>query len=570
MNTVDTLVAKVSAARLMASVQALCRIGEKVSGTDEERRACDYLTGELSRYGVAWQVHEFDALISHPIATELRVDGTAVAAVGVAFARDTGPEGIEAEVVWAGTGKDSDYAGLDVRGKIALIGTLPEYGVCAAAQRAGAVALIGGSSGPQRHKMTCSPIWGSPASDAERRQIPDIAAASVSKPDLERLCSLAAQATRVRLVAQMDTRWRSVRLPVAEIAGAEPEFLLGGSHYCTWFDGATDNVAANAILLELARVFEGGKPRFGLRLAWWPGHSQGRYAGSAWYADQFWQDLHERCIGYLNIDINGSRGAEIKALRNVTAEAERFAAAAIAQEAGAADPSAERMLKRPDRHADRKRPHRGSDQSFLGIGLTSLQMSSFLDESDPYRVPGGGLPRWWHTQEDTADQVDPDVLAADARIHVRLVHGLLQADALPFELEAIADDFEAALRELQEAMPELALLGELQRRVQRFRGAASRFATARATLPSRQVNRTLLATLRLLTPVLYTTQSGFEPDRATSMRLLPALAPALSLRGRSREETLQAGIGLRRAFNRIAHALDGAVATLDSLPNFTR
>jgi len=570
---VDALAAEVSAPRLMATVQALCRIGEKVSGTDEERRACDHLTGQLTDYGVAWQLHRFEALISHPIRTGLQVcsgEPVAIAAVGVAFARDTGPAGIEAELAWAGSGREADYAGLDVRGKIVLIGTLPEYGVCATARRAGALALVGASSGPQRHKTTCSPIWGSPASEDERRQIPDLAAASVSQPDLELLrARVGQQPTRVRLVAQVDTRWRSIRLPVAEIPGSEPEFLLAGSHYCTWFDGATDNVAANAILLELARSFARARPRFGLRLAWWPGHSQGRYAGSAWYADQFWQELHDRCIGYLNVDINGSRGAVNKALRNVTAEAERYAAAAIAREAGdERTQGTERMLKRPDRHADRKRPHRASDQSFLGIGVSSLQVSSFLREDDPDRIPGGGLPRWWHAQEDAAERVDAEVLAEDARIHVRLVHGLVHADKLPFELEAIASDFEASLRELQEAAPELALLGELHTRVQAFRAAARRFSAASETLTSPQYNRTVLATLRQLTPVLYTARSGFEPDRATSLRLLPGLSAALSLCGRSREEQLQAGIGLRRAGNRIAHALEGAIAILQS-PNST-
>lgn len=569
--THDAVFERLEPERMMDTVRALCGMGEKVSGTAEELQACDWITDQLTQYGVAWTVHAFNALISHPTHTVLHWLGDTprrIEAVGVAFAKDTGPEGIEAGLVWVGTGKPADYDGQDVRGKIVLIGALPEYGACAAAWRAGALGLIGASSGPQRHKMTCSPIWGSPASEEERQQIPAIAAASVNRPDFEALrAALANGPVRVKLVAEVQTGWRTVRLPVAEIAGTSPQFLLTGAHYCTWFDGATDNVAADAILLELARVFANSRPTVGLRMAWWPGHSQGRYAGSAWYADQFWLELHQHCIGYLNIDINGSRGAVKKALRNVTAEAEAFAERAIDGAlgcTGAAEGTRD-MLKRPDRYADRRRPHRGSDQSFLGIGITSLQVSSFLDEDDPDRIAGGGLPRWWHAAEDRADRVDAGVLLDDARIHVGLVHGLLHADVLPFELDPIAADFDAALRELREAAPELVLLDELQRKVDAFRHAASGFGATRERLASSIGNQVVLDVLRLLTPVLYATSSRFQPDRATSLRLLPGLTPVLLLHSMPHADRLQAEILLRRAANRIAHALTRATDALHSV-----
>ncbi len=47
----------------------------------------------------------------------------------------------------------------------------------------------------------------------------------------------------------------------------------------------------------------------GVRVAWWTGHSQGRYAGSQWYADNFWEDLHEHALININIDSPGAKGA---------------------------------------------------------------------------------------------------------------------------------------------------------------------------------------------------------------------------------------------------------------------
>ena len=53
----------------------------------------------------------------------------------------------------------------------------------------------------------------------------------------------------------------------------------------------------------------GGGLRRGLRLAFWSGHSHGRYAGSAWYADHAWRELHRHGVLHLNVDSTGARGA---------------------------------------------------------------------------------------------------------------------------------------------------------------------------------------------------------------------------------------------------------------------
>ena len=105
----------------------------------------------------------------------------------------------------------------------------------------------------------------------------------------------------VTIHAETFEGWREVLLPVAEIQGKEPEFVLVGSHYCSWFDGSTDNVTGDSCILELARLLKTQQKnlRYGARFAWWPGHSHARYSGSTWYADTFWQDLYENGISYL-------------------------------------------------------------------------------------------------------------------------------------------------------------------------------------------------------------------------------------------------------------------------------
>jgi Zn-dependent M28 family amino/carboxypeptidase len=112
--------------------------------------------------------------------------------------------------------------------------------------------------------------------------------------------------TRVR------TGWMPIPHLVGELAGRhEDRFVLFSGHVDSWHYGAMDNGTANATMLEVARLLAGRRSalRRGIRFAFWSGHSHGRYAGSAWYADHAWRELHQRCVVHLNIDSTGARGA---------------------------------------------------------------------------------------------------------------------------------------------------------------------------------------------------------------------------------------------------------------------
>ena len=240
----------VSSKDLEATVAHLCNLGEKVSGSEEERKACDYLVSRLKSYGYTPTVHEFDSYISYPRSAKLTVHagGKAVdvAAVGVAFGLSTGPDGVTTDIVFAGQGDDADYVGKDVRGKIALITKLPSPNNALAAATAGAKGLICMSAGKQRHKMIITPVWGTPEFE-QASKIPRVHVVSISKVDGDKIVDkLKNGLVRATLVTDTFEGWRKVRLPVAELKGKEPEFALVGAHYCSWFDGSTDNVTGDA------------------------------------------------------------------------------------------------------------------------------------------------------------------------------------------------------------------------------------------------------------------------------------------------------------------------------------
>lgn len=545
----DPAEAGISATRLHEDVARLAALGRKLPGSAEEEKAARLIADALTAAGVSHEMHYFDAFISWPTRTRIvPADGAVLHANGVGFSADTGPQGVTARV--------AELGAHDAAGCLVLTDGLPRYDACLRAARAGAVGLIAVSTGPERHYVQASPLWGAPTSDADLALLPTIPAVQVSAEDGACLRALAAQGGSITLVSETEREWRNVRMPVASIPGEEPYYVLLGAHYCTWQDGATDNLAGVALLLELARLYAAGrKPRYGLRLGFWTGHEQGGYAGSSWYADRFFADLRANAIAYLNVDIVGVRGGTVKALRNTTAELSAYATSTLTHTAGrlsdADDAFVRKVLKRQDKYIDPRRSARNSDQSFSGIGLSTAQVSAFLPEAHPDRMPGAGLARWWQTDEDTIDKCDAAILAQDTLIYRNLVEGLIREAGLPFDYTTVADDILASLREYIEAAPKNEDLQSLLPLAQRLREAVTGLGSATDALKLRLA--------RHLNPAQYHAASDFDFDLGRASRLLPGLAPALGLSSADPDHARMARVVLRRRANRIADALTGAL-----------
>jgi hypothetical protein len=143
----------------------------------------------------------------------------------------------------------------------------------------------------------------------------------------------------------------------------DPErFVLIHCHYDAWHYGVGDNATGNAACLELARIFHGFEDRLfrSVRIAWWPGHSTGRYAGSTWFADQFALELAANCIAQINIDSPGCRWADEYHGIMWMKEVEDFCLKVIFEMTG--------------KKAIGIRPMRAGDYSFNHIGITSMYM----------------------------------------------------------------------------------------------------------------------------------------------------------------------------------------------------
>ena len=405
------------------------------SGSADERAAGEYLAARLRAFGVPVVVHEPELFLSVPERASLRLldaAGGEMRCRPPAFSRPTGDAELPGELVYVpsryagGTADlfDTPMAAAEaggaadpVAGRIVLTEGYAMPGAVHAFERRGAVGQIFIHPGDAIHEGICTPIWGAPTHESIRRK-PRTPVVCVSHGDGDRLIALAARgATRVGIRTWLREGWAPCLLPVAEIRGVEDpdEFVLVHGHYDSWYVGIGDNATGDAALLELARVLHGlaGHLRRTVRIAWWPGHSTGRYAGSVWYADHFADELDEGCVAHLNIDSPGCAGATAYEEVMWMAEAAEVCIDSIADATGV--------------FARGMRPLRAGDYSFNQIGPTAFYMllSNIPQEErrarGDYAVGGCGGNTAWHTPADGPAVADLDVLRRDLQIDLTTI-----------------------------------------------------------------------------------------------------------------------------------------------------
>ncbi len=549
------------------------------SGTEDEWSAARYIKARMDEYGIACDILAFDSLISLPGDGELdMLDESGVAESFHVRTRSFGAQtpdgGITAELVnvpferpeagamiFSHRAVQADYSGLDVRGKIVLTMDGGPDGIRRAEER-GALGHIHIWPSDEQvvHEMIATSVWGTPTPESAKN-IPGIPALGVNNSDGERLAQMCHEGVvRVRMVSNVDTRWRSLPLAVADVRPGSPDagerFLLVGAHIDSWYEGVTDNATGDAALIEMARVLNEQRAglRYGARFCWWPGHSTGRYSGSTWYVDTHFMELRQNCLGYLNIDSPGVRETAIWDCRYNMGEIEHITSAAVKELSG--------------QEPNIRRPLKAGDQSFLGVGLPSLGAFRMLpvDHPDRKAVGGSGGAYWWHSPEDTLDKADPEILADDVRIYVTMTARMCCPEVHPYNFVPSAGDFLSQLGDLQGAAGEHLDLTPLLKAAERYRSSAERVAALEPTDIARH-NAALLKVTRIVNPALFTIDGPFEFDPALQLPVLPGLAPMRQLVALDTESDNYRFLrtSLVRQRNRIHDALVQAVEVLDGL-----
>jgi hypothetical protein len=561
------IIGSVSSERLMSDTETIAQ-WVRLSSTEEERASFDYVEDVLRDLGLETTRHTGWAYISLPESADLTVEDTDVPAITHSMAPETPDGGLELPFVYVGNGTEEDYAEKDVRDKAVLVEGIAIPGKARAAEEAGAAACVFANADEHVHEMIVSTLWGSPTPES-RRNLPRIPMVSVGAAGVKILHEFLDESTppTIRLTTRVSTEWKVIPTLVAQVDGAEePEkFVLFSGHIDSWHRGAMDNGSANALMLEVLRVLlpYREKLRRSLRLTFWSGHSHGRYAGSAWYADNFWEDLHDNCVLHLNTDSPGGRGATVITEGQAMAETREVAADAI------------RALTGEEFNGSRF--GRSGDQSFMSLGIPSLFM--FVSEQPPGQdasagdvaallggpgAKGGGVGWWWHTTEDTPDKLDPELLARDARVYAAVAYRFLSEVVLPLDVRASADELLGYLRDWREKAQDRFDLSSVVSRAEEIAELAARFQerldSARASNTSnasRELNEAVRRVELGLVRLNYAQSDPFDHDPAVGQPPVPLLTPVdqLLLTDRESDEGREIATLLVRRRNRVMHEL---------------
>lgn len=477
----------------------------RYSGTSDGEKAVRYLEDKLSSWGVSYEHCQYDGFFSIPLSASLTAFGNTYDLIADVYSREA--DGLTGDLIYDRRSCDASVTGLEdeerfasFRDKIVL--TWEGKGMFAyKAYMAGArgIVHICKTKGPYVHHSNIGVIWGTPGTDQDA-YMQFLPSAGISRRDGEELISLLERDPGVAsLSIRMDTGLRPSSMVVAEIPGRSDNYVLVSGHYDSWYEGITDNAVSNAIMLEYARVLKarGEGLERGVKLAWWSGHSDGRFSGSAWYCDSHWEDLNRRCVAHINLDLTGCKNSDQIVARTACTEGLDFTGRLIEKYTG----------RRPDSYIPMIR---GADQSFWGVSVPITIMLKYepTKENRLSDCPSGGP--WWHTNQDTMDKLDETIMMRDARINMELIMDIQSAASLPVSIPEFLRDMDKRLSSILNSLDpgfDAGRIPELwQALTERLAWFASRLSDGEAS------DADVKATIGKLLHVIYCRKDPYQHD----------------------------------------------------------
>lgn len=511
------------------------------SGSPGEVEATEYIASFLKKWGISYQIYYPELYISRPRKAEVKLVkpfAKEFRAKNPAMTSLTSEEGITAELVYVETGYAKGIEDIfssnfpdhmpDVKGKIVLTEGLPMPGKIGELYDLGAKGVVFIAPGQNIHEGIATTIWGAPDLDNDGQQ-PAIPILSVNKEDGAELKEISRTGgIEVNVVTRAETGWYKCPVLVAEIQGTEePEkFVLLHGHIDSWHEGIGDNATGDAALLELARVFHNQRAvlKRSLKIAWWPGHSYGRYAGSVWFADHFGFDLENNCFAQVNCDSPGCRWATSYESMIWMSEVDEFCKSAIWDAVG-----------QPSKGT---RPIRAGDYSFNNIGITSFFMLSsnippeVLKEKGYFSVGGCGGNIEWHTEDDGVQLYDPEIQIKDIQIYSTAIFRALNTPIHPFNYMNTVKEILGTLATYQEKAGERFSFQLAKREGEKLLGSLEEFHAQLQGLRDKPVsdsevkaaNKKLEKLGRILIQINYSRKGKFRHDPAINVPPLPDIA----------------------------------------------
>lgn len=541
--------------RMVAHIEEMSQ-WHRYTGTLQAEQFVDNLAGKLAKAGIPCQMEGYEVYTSLPLEAGLMLEsGERLHLIGDVFSAEA--QDLEGELVydcWSEKGSPRDREDPErwasFRNRLVLSwesgGKFAEQ-----VRQAGGKGIlhISPTQGGYIHHSNIGSVWGTPCGP-EEAYFGEIPSAGIAQEDGIRLRDQLAQGSvKANLQVRMESSVRKSRMPVVQIPGRRPEFVLIHGHYDSWYEGITDNAGSDAILLELARAFWQHREQLerSVRIAWWSGHSDARYAGSAWYFDHHGQELRQLCVASINLDLTGCKCARQIRVRTAGMEGKALTAGLIREFTGMEAKPWIPMI-------------RGADQSFWGAQIPLHIMFKYepVDEERVSPCPSGGP--WWHTDQDTLDKLDPGILLRDARLNGKLACLLLNSPVLPVKMTAFVDWMRDCLKAIQGDLAEEFSLDGVCSSLERLRPWCEALEKVLPSMEPAAGDRLLKRTAGELVRLAYTQGSPYRQDPAVSYSPFGNLARA---KGRNRENTPPPHyLFLQTEFQRACNRLMGQVDTV--------
>lgn len=553
MCTKQELLDKISEESLMTFTKQITK-EVRLSSSLAERRSFEYAERLLSELGYQTNLYYRKAFISLPDKSELTVNGVWFNSITHSMAASTEEEGMVAELQYIGEERYEEIS--EVKKRAVLIDGLATPTAVKKAEEKGAVAAIF-INAEYTHEMIVSTVWGNPDLD-DIDKYPKIPVASVNYKDGQEIIKMLNEANgpvNIKLKTKVFTQWREIPTLIADYKFNDKtdNFLLFSGHIDSWHFGVMDNGTANAVMLECARILKEAKSVFhrNLRIAFWSGHSHGRYAGSALYADENFEELYDHCLLHLNIDSVGAKNSTVLTEGNTMKETKELIANSVKFISG--------------QQFEGTRFGRAGDQSFWGMGIPSALMG--LSEQPPNNTPamrafsklfgggkGGGFGWWWHTTEDTIDKIDPSLLKRDCEIYLSIIYDFCTSNILPIKQSAAIEEIERALLEY-ESKHNFGNLLEVThsrlRKLKEFCYAIEEHIESNKCNYQNEINDWIKKMSRGLVQINYVDQNEFDHDEALAQPPIPSIGNALIKGSLLRVDSNVIQTTLKRRINKI-------------------
>jgi aminopeptidase YwaD len=395
-------------------------IGARTAGSKEDEAAADYIKGYFEGLGLDTSVQEFEIESGHVKNASLEVlkpYGEAVSCEGMSMLGQTGPAGIEGELIHIET-TDEEYLTPAITGKIVITNGVKRKNLPIITK----LKPLGFIFIENYPRMQPKHFWGNYSENMAHGNFPSV---RVTFEDGFKL--LKSGATHARIVVEAELSKLKTKNIIAELKGTShpDEIILVGGHYDTvpGVKGASDNAGGTSITMELARVFkEKGSKRTVRFIAW--GSEEMGLDGSNLYAKKLKADDKEakekdkkaeteldRTRLMVNLDVHGAMiGTNVAAVLGPVMLTDSLKL--LSKETGVVFEVKEAVYSSD-----------GTPLSAVGVPSASFSRKS-------------GIDIMMHSPEDIIDYLSPDALENQGRfVEKWMTRYVTGAVAFPFKRE---------------------------------------------------------------------------------------------------------------------------------------